>query len=84
MHYCLCCVISVELTGYGRCLVYKHSKGTAKKYPNATFDKVMGPSLDPTTRKPIYKHAVLDWDGIVCAGARMENKQVEREREKQD
>ncbi|PIO64051.1 DNA-directed RNA polymerase, beta subunit [Teladorsagia circumcincta] len=42
--------------GYGRCLVYKHAKGTARKYPNQTYDRLMGPSLDPLTRKPIYKH----------------------------
>ena len=46
------------LPGYGRCLVYKHSKGTARKYPNQTFDRLMGPALDATTRKPIYKHKV--------------------------
>ncbi|KJH50741.1 DNA-directed RNA polymerase, beta subunit [Dictyocaulus viviparus] len=62
--------------GYGRCLVYKHAKGTARKYPNQTYDRLMGPSLDPITRKPIYKHRVLDEEGIVFAGARISEKQV--------
>ncbi|KAE9419637.1 hypothetical protein Angca_005083, partial [Angiostrongylus cantonensis] len=62
--------------GYGRCLVYKHAKGTARKYPNQTYDRLMGPSLDPITRKPIYKHRVLDEEGIVFAGARISSKQV--------
>lgn len=62
--------------GYGRCLVYKHAKGTAKKYPNQTFDRLMGPTLDGATRKPIFKHQVLDQEGIVFAGARIYPKQV--------
>ncbi|KAK6044598.1 DNA-directed RNA polymerase, beta subunit, partial [Cooperia oncophora] len=62
--------------GYGRCLVYKHAKGTARKYPNQTYDRLMGPSLDPLTRKPIYKHRVLDQEGIVFAGARISSKQT--------
>ncbi|WKY02543.1 hypothetical protein Q1695_016091 [Nippostrongylus brasiliensis] len=62
--------------GYGRCLVYKHAKGTARKYPNQTYDRLMGPSLDPLTRKPIYKHRVLDQEGIVFAGARICSKQT--------
>ncbi|CAI4229131.1 unnamed protein product [Auanema sp. JU1783] len=62
--------------GYGRCLVYKHAKGTAKKYPNQTFDRLMGPALDPTTRTPIFKHKILDQEGIVFAGARIYSKQT--------
>lgn len=62
--------------GYGRCLVYKHAKGTAKKYPNQTFDRLMGPTLDAVTRKPIFKHRILDQEGIVYAGARIYSKQV--------
>lgn len=64
------------IKGYGRCLVYKHAKGTAKKYPNQTFDRLMGPTLDAATRKPIFKHRVLDQEGIVYAGARIYSKQV--------
>uniref|UniRef100_A0A0K0DJ94 DNA-directed RNA polymerase subunit beta n=1 Tax=Angiostrongylus cantonensis TaxID=6313 RepID=A0A0K0DJ94_ANGCA len=69
-------IIAVMSYRYGRCLVYKHAKGTARKYPNQTYDRLMGPSLDPITRKPIYKHRVLDEEGIVFAGARISSKQV--------
>jgi hypothetical protein len=36
----------------------------------------MGPSLDAVTRRPIAKHAVLDNEGIVFAGAKIQPKQV--------
>ncbi|EJW83378.1 DNA-directed RNA polymerase [Wuchereria bancrofti] len=62
--------------GYGRCLVYKHAKATARKYPNQTFDRLMGPTIEATTRKPIYKHQVLDQEGIVYVGACIRSKQV--------
>ncbi|PKU37464.1 dna-directed rna polymerase iii subunit rpc2 [Limosa lapponica baueri] len=50
--------------GFGRCLVYKNAKCTLKRYTNQTFDKVMGPMLDAATRKPIWRHEILDADGI--------------------
>uniref|UniRef100_A0A0C9R872 DNA-directed RNA polymerase n=1 Tax=Fopius arisanus TaxID=64838 RepID=A0A0C9R872_9HYME len=37
--------------GYGRCLVYRNSKTSLKKYANQTFDKIMGPLIDSTTKK---------------------------------
>lgn len=64
------------ISGYGRCLVYKHAKATARKYPNQTFDRLMGPTVEAATRKPIYKHQVLDQEGIVYVGARIHSKQV--------
>ncbi|CAJ0932381.1 unnamed protein product, partial [Mesorhabditis belari] len=60
--------------GYGRCLVYKHAKGAIRKYPNQTSDKLMGPSIEAGSRKIVWKHRVLDQEGIVFAGARIENK----------
>ncbi|TNN00607.1 DNA-directed RNA polymerase III subunit RPC2 [Takifugu rubripes] len=62
--------------GFGRCLVYKNSKCTLRRYTNQTFDKVMGPMLDAATRKPIWRHNILDADGICSPGERVENKQV--------
>ncbi|XP_068170003.1 DNA-directed RNA polymerase III subunit RPC2 isoform X3 [Antennarius striatus] len=62
--------------GFGRCLVYKNTKCTLRRYTNQTFDKVMGPMLDATTRKPIWRHNILDADGICSPGERVENKQV--------
>ncbi|MEE6524710.1 hypothetical protein FKM82_024323, partial [Ascaphus truei] len=62
--------------GFGRCLVYKNAKCTLKRYSNQTFDKVMGPMLDATTRKQIWRHEILDADGICSPGEKVENKQV--------
>uniref|UniRef100_A0A8C4ID02 DNA-directed RNA polymerase subunit beta n=1 Tax=Dicentrarchus labrax TaxID=13489 RepID=A0A8C4ID02_DICLA len=54
--------------GFGRCLVYKNAKCTLRRYTNQTFDKVMGPMLDAATRKPIWRHSILDADGICSPG----------------
>ncbi|XP_033638583.1 DNA-directed RNA polymerase III subunit RPC2-like isoform X2 [Asterias rubens] len=62
--------------GVGRCLVYRNQKCTLKRYANQTFDRVMGPMLDATTKSPIWKHQVLDMDGICAPGERVKNKQV--------
>ncbi|KAF3854660.1 hypothetical protein F7725_022715 [Dissostichus mawsoni] len=62
--------------GFGRCLVYKNAKCTLRRYTNQTFDKVMGPMLDAVTRKPIWRHNILDADGICSPGEKVENKQV--------
>lgn len=56
------------IIGFGRCLVYKNAKCTLKRYTNQTFDKVMGPMLDAATRKPIWRHEILDADGICSPG----------------
>lgn len=56
------------LSGFGRCLVYKNAKCTLRRYTNQTFDKVMGPMLDAATRKPIWRHNILDADGICSPG----------------
>lgn len=62
--------------GFGRCLVYKKQSCTLKRYANQTFEKVMGPLLDATTRKPIWRHEALDSDGIAAPGEMISNKQV--------
>lgn len=54
--------------GFGRCLVYKNAKCTLRRYTNQTFDKVMGPMLDAETRKAIWRHSILDADGICSPG----------------
>jgi hypothetical protein len=56
--------------------VYKNSKCSLKRYANQTSDRILGPLVDPTTKKPIWKHEVIDLDGIAHPGARVENKQV--------
>lgn len=62
--------------GYGRCLVYKNSKCTVKRYANQTYDRIMGPIKDATTDKVIFKHEALDADGIASPGERVLNKMV--------
>jgi DNA-directed RNA polymerase III subunit RPC2 len=62
--------------GYGRCLVYKNSKCTVKRYGNRTYDRIMGPCKDATTDKVIFKHEALDSDGIVSPGEKVVNKMV--------
>ena len=62
--------------GFGRCMIHKKQVVSLKRYTNQSFDKVMGPMLDADTRKPIWRHEVLDADGIACPGERVDNKQV--------
>lgn len=62
--------------GFGRCLVYRKSVCALKRYANQSFDRIMGPNLDKQTLKPIWKHEVLDVDGIVAPGSRINNKQT--------
>ncbi|XP_038053269.1 DNA-directed RNA polymerase III subunit RPC2-like [Patiria miniata] len=62
--------------GVGRCLVYRNQKCTLKRYANQTYDRMMGPMLDAATKKPIWRHEVLDLDGICAPGERVKNKQV--------
>lgn len=62
--------------GYGRCLVYKNSKCTVKRYTNQTYDRIMGPMKDATTDKVIFRHEALDADGIASPGERVLNKMV--------
>lgn len=62
--------------GFGRCLVYRNSKCILKRYANQTFDRIQGPLIDSTTNKAIWKHGILDNDGIVSPGELVENRQV--------
>ncbi|XP_021962434.1 DNA-directed RNA polymerase III subunit RPC2 [Folsomia candida] len=62
--------------GYGRCLVYRNAKCTLKRYANQSFDRVMGPVVDATSKKPIWRHEWLDGDGIALPGSHIQNKQV--------
>lgn len=62
--------------GFGRCTIHKKQVVSLKRYTNQSYDKVMGPMLDAQTRKPIWRHELLDSDGIAMPGERCENKQV--------
>ena len=48
--------------------MYRNQKVNLKRYANQTHDKVMGPMLDAETRKPVWRHQVLDQDGICSPG----------------
>ena len=54
--------------GFGRCLIHKKQVVSLKRYTNQSYDKVMGPMLDATTKKPIWRHDLLDMDGIAMPG----------------
>ena len=62
--------------GYGRCLVYRNSKCILKRYSNQSYDRIQGPLLDAATNEPIWKHNILDADGIVSPGKLVNNRQV--------
>lgn len=62
--------------GFGRCLVYRNSKCIMKRYANQTFDRIQGPVIDSVSGKPIWKHNLLDADGIVAPGELVENRQI--------
>jgi len=62
--------------GYGRCLVYRNNKTTMKRYGTQAQDRILGPLIDATTKKPIWRHDILDMDGIASPGLKCENKQV--------
>jgi len=56
--------------------VYKNAKCALKRYNNNSSDRVQGPMVDAITRKPIWKHAIIDQDGFAFVGAPVEPKQV--------
>eukprot|EP00731_Ephydatia_muelleri_P011726 Em0006g620a len=62
--------------GFGRCIVYRKQTCSLKRYANQTYDRIMGPSRDAQTGKPIWRHEVLDQDGICSPGERVAAKQV--------
>ena len=39
-------------------------------------DRILGPLIDATTKKPTWRHDILDMDGIAEPGRKVENKQV--------
>ncbi|CAH0393363.1 unnamed protein product [Bemisia tabaci] len=62
--------------GFGRCLVYRNAKCSLKHYPNQTFDRILGPLMDAETKKPPYKHEILDGDGIAAIGQQVKERQI--------
>ena len=62
--------------GFGRCFVYKKQTYSLRRYANQTFDRILGPSRDVSTSKPIWRHEVLNQEGICAPGERVTSKQV--------
>ncbi|XP_078039104.1 RNA polymerase III subunit RpIII128 [Augochlora pura] len=62
--------------GFGRCLIYRNAKCTLKRYANQTYDRIMGPLLDSNTKKPVWRHDIIDSDGIAAPGEMVENRKV--------
>lgn len=56
--------------------MYRNAKTTLKRYANQTYDRILGPLVDADTKKPTWKHDILDADGIAAAGEKAENRQV--------
>ncbi|RXG54706.1 DNA-directed RNA polymerase III subunit RPC2, partial [Armadillidium vulgare] len=65
--------------GYGRCIVYRNARTTVKRHANQTSDKVEGPIMEKMkdgTIRPLYKHRVIENDGIAAVGAPAEPRQT--------
>lgn len=64
--------------GFGRCQVYRKHQAIVKRYPNNTYDRIVGPpdfensSFSQTDRRR-RRYAALDADGICRVGARVMN-----------
>jgi len=56
--------------------VYRNAKTTLKRYANQTYDRILGPLVDADTKKPTWKHDILDADGIAAPGEKAGNRQV--------
>lgn len=59
--------------------MYKNQKTVLKPYVNLgenVSDRLVGPTVDAETRRPLTIHRALDFDGIVHAGARVYNRDV--------
>jgi DNA-directed RNA polymerase III subunit RPC2 len=66
----------VGLIGYGRGNIFKTETCTLQNYPRGISDRVNGPVIDPETHKPIWRHQIIDADGIARVGEPVKQKQV--------
>ncbi|XP_028968904.1 DNA-directed RNA polymerase III subunit RPC2 isoform X2 [Galendromus occidentalis] len=62
--------------GFGECRVVTSQKCQLRRYPNMACDRILGPLVDASTRKPIFDHQCLDYDGIVMPGETVVKGQV--------
>ena len=49
-----------------------------KRYGTQAADRILGPLVDANTKKSIWKHDILDLDGIASPGLKVNNKQVKK------
>ncbi|OLY85630.1 DNA-directed RNA polymerase III subunit RPC2 [Smittium mucronatum] len=61
--------------GFGRCQVMRKYAFTIKKYPNGSFDRIVGPPVNPDGTIPI-KFDILEHDGMAGVGERITDGQV--------
>lgn len=64
--------------GFGRCQVYRKHQAIVKRYPNNTYDRIVGPpdfenSAWSRTDRRSRRYAALDADGICRVGAKVLN-----------
>ncbi|KRX46053.1 DNA-directed RNA polymerase III subunit RPC2 [Trichinella murrelli] len=57
-----------QIIWFGRCHVYRSNKCFVKSYSNMDSDRILGPLVDVTTGKPVFRHMALDAEGIVKPG----------------
>ncbi|KAK9461659.1 uncharacterized protein V1516DRAFT_672612 [Lipomyces oligophaga] len=61
--------------GFGRCQVLKKNTTTLKRYSNQTHDRLDGVKIN-ANGEPIYKHTVLEADGLPGVGEQVSNGMV--------
>ncbi|KAJ1662764.1 DNA-directed RNA polymerase III complex subunit Rpc2 [Coemansia sp. RSA 1813] len=61
--------------GFGRCQVLRKFTAIVRKYPNGTYDRVLGAPITPDG-KVLDKYAQIDADGMAAPGTRLENGQL--------
>ncbi|KAJ2557314.1 DNA-directed RNA polymerase III complex subunit Rpc2 [Coemansia sp. RSA 1933] len=61
--------------GFGRCQVLRKFTAIVRKYPNGTYDRVLGAPMTPNGNV-LDKYAQIDDDGMAAPGTRLENGQL--------
>ena len=63
--------------GFGRCMVLRKHQTVIKRYPNQTYDRIVGPpdfeALGITSSYRTQRYAALDSDGICRVRAKLTN-----------
>eukprot|EP00126_Sphaerothecum_destruens_P010425 Sdes_comp20738_c0_seq1m16591 len=61
--------------GFGRCMVMRKYASVIKKYPNQTYDRIMGPPVDEHGAVPA-RYDILEADGICGVGEKINSGDV--------